>query len=114
MLSKKNQKLLKECVEHWFENLMMLQLNYLSNEKFLTENICTNSSGCSFCKTHLDYGDCTGCPIKQKSGMNGCLDTPYVEVYHCNNRVYHNRDQEYTDYFKAIAGEINFLISLGE
>lgn len=113
MLTKKNEKLLKKCLDHWYENLMMLQLNFLSDHEFLDENISIKGRDCAFCnayhQVHTPNGKigCVGCPIMEKTGNGACCDTPYGDVSDA-----FALKVSYEDMFKAITDEINFLESL--
>lgn len=109
MLSKKNQKLLKECIDHWFENLMMLQLNHLSKHDNLTDDVHIYGDYCAFCYEYwnVDKMTCDGCPISERTGEQDCHGSPYYEVrkFYCGS---------YEDLYKAIANQLNFLMSLEE
>ena len=114
MLSKKNEQLKKKCVEHWFENLMLLQLNHYSNldndKKIeLRTDISFNSKDCSFCKEYanLAVSCCEGCPIMSRTGSDECNDTPY---YRARADVLDGLD--YGRCFRSMSQEINFLMSL--
>lgn len=109
MLSKKNQNLLKKCLDHWYENLMMLQLNHLSDYEPLHEEISLRGSDCAFCQEYHNVTGksvCLKCPIKKKTGQTTCDGTPYYNIRSVLEYGY------YEVLFKAIADEINFLESL--
>ena len=54
MLTKSQEKLKQKCIDHWFENLMMLQLNYLSGHEDLDEDVYVTGDGCPFCQHFFD------------------------------------------------------------
>lgn len=114
MLTKKNQRLLKKCLDHWYENLMMLQLNFLSENEILNEDISVKGRDCAFCREyHQAFNEnpsiegCEGCPISEKTEQTTCDDTPYGDAH-----FYIEWNTSYEAMFQAIADEINFLESL--
>jgi hypothetical protein len=110
MLSEKDEKLRKQCVDHWFENLMLLQLNHYSDWS-LRFQINHQSSSCSFCNEYQKSGEgCTNCPIKLKTCHSYCISTPWIKIN--KKMVYLMADVTYEMLFDAFGEEIDFLLSL--
>lgn len=114
MFDKKDEKLRKKCVDHWFENLMLLQLNHYSNSP-LTQQIKHQGGECAFCKVYQTVGSsiestCSGCPIMLKTGSRFCEDTSWVKINKMMISVITR--YSYEKYFACFAAEIDFLLSL--
>jgi hypothetical protein len=112
-LSKKNLKLLEKCLKKWYENLMILQLNYLSKSFNLDlfDDVRLTWNSCAFCLEYIKFDritNCKGCPIYKAVEHLYCCYTPYNRVCELNRVNNHN----YKEIFKAISDEINFLESL--
>jgi hypothetical protein len=105
-------KLQKKVLDHWHENLMILQLNFLSRQK-LTRDIHTDILSCPFCLEYYSKS-CKECPIYLKSGEICCRETPYVRVLKALriSQAEKPKLSSYQQLFNAIAEEINFLETL--
>lgn len=86
---------------------MMLQLNEISGNPFLWEDVNVGDKDCAFCREYFN-GSCRECPIVEVSGAIHCYKTPYEDIR------YFRWMWNYEDSFNAISEEINFFISLGE
>ena len=70
---------------------------------------------CPLCKLFNSLGvganRCKGCPVYGKTGMTGCLGTPYIAFEEANQLVrYGEKPREYEIPFAQ--AELDFLISL--
>jgi hypothetical protein len=129
-MNKETAQALEKSIEHWYENLQMLELNYLSGYN-LGFDIYTESGKCALCGlfAHKNLQNisvkniCTGCPvakrIPKRSGMIKCpcAYTPYqaVVVWHYWRHPFYfdpDRKKVYDEGFKLISDELEFLISL--
>ena len=120
MLTKSQEKLKQKCIDHWFENLMMLQLNYLSGHEDLGEDVYVTGDGCPFCQRYgeeqrideqFDWTGCNGCPISEMTKEEDCGGTPWYDVHYFFDSFGVPRSV-YKNLFKAIGKEIDFLIAL--
>ena len=104
------KKAIKQSIVHWQENLMILQLNYLSKEE-LQEDIRIMGGDCPLCKL---FDVCTDCPICKSSGCFHCYCTPWEEVRGLLQYSFaaYSTKTYYEKLFKAISNEINFLEGL--
>jgi len=130
-MTKYQKKLHKEVVEHWYQNLDILILNYLSGNN-LFNYISIGSSSCPFCGVYnvynismyddYDCDGCVGCPIYLITKERYCRATPHVKIeklyketniynpmLHYNKKL---RKNMYYRLYRAISKEINFLLSL--
>jgi hypothetical protein len=102
---------IEKSIEHWQENLSLLQLNYLSDEKDLTLDISYMGDSCPLCN---GFSMCCDCPIFKKTGTYFCTLTPWTEIrgliQYCRSE--YSRKDYYKKLFKAFSKEINFLESL--
>jgi hypothetical protein len=119
MLSKKDERLRKKCVEHWQENLMMLQLNYYSKVESLGYDIDIFCDSCAFCKVYGGSNRCRGCPIQIKAGGAGCAATPWLDIadnhiddYYRGNGYDIDFNNTFNDTFVNMGRMIDFLLSL--
>lgn len=56
---------IKDSIEHWHENLMMLQLNKLSRS-CLVQDILIYANDCALCYLYLvNEGSCIDCPLSK-------------------------------------------------
>jgi hypothetical protein len=102
---KKNIKLLNESIEHWYQNLDMLILNNLSDD-YLYKDININSCDCPLCQNYY----CDMCPIGIDTA-NGCGSTPWIRVSYWIS-YWISEDGGYTEGYKVISEEIEYLINL--
>lgn len=83
-----------------------------------------SGGNCPLCNMYTDREACSMCPVKKKTGKQGCLDTPY-EDWTIHQRKYHKDENDkiipWSGYVAlcpechAIARrEVNFLKSLRE
>lgn len=108
----KNEKdilLLDKCIDHWYENLMILQLNKLSGHFHLTEHYNITSDACACCQRYRN-NYCANCPISNKVGEDDCCGTPYQIIIQEIWKPFIN----YKFLFKATCNQLNFLIELKE
>jgi len=92
-------KALKKSISHWKR---MRDGNYLEGE-------APEGAQCALCD-HFACTDpiCAGCPVMDRTGRNGCADTPYAEA-----QFSYYDDGPYSESFKeAATREIEFLESL--
>ena len=76
-------------VEHWLENWQDPHYAYIYSDQ------------CAYCKEYMDKGPnigkimekttCDGCPVKERSGHDGCQNTPWV---HCETGAFFDEDDE--------------------
>jgi len=93
---KKSIQLLKESIDIWkaaHEKLIAVKGKMgLFNGAFLSINdneiYCHGYLNCPLCKNYFD-NDCNGCPIKEYTGRESCVNTPYCVV---NKREYKTRE----------------------
>ena len=106
--------LLEESIEHWFENLMMLQLNNFSKHNLIGD-VFIYGDDCPLCHEYYFDSDCEKCPIAEKVNAIGCRKTHWLKV---KNLYVHNlyvlNDNDYEKLFEAITNQLNFLIELKE
>lgn len=106
---KQRTEAIKASIEHWYENLMMLQLNYLS-EQDLNENIYILGDNCALC-TVCSESHCFYCPLSITGQKCNDKDSAWYWVYReleLNNLYV----IKYKNLFKAITNMINTLESL--
>jgi hypothetical protein len=103
----------KKCVEHWFKNLMLLQLNHYSGST-LTYQINHQGNECAFCAKYQTKhkASCLDCPIYEKTDNRFCLDTPWRKINTMMAGSLYTAKYSYEEFFAAFAAEIDFLLSL--
>ena len=81
IMNKKTLIALNKSIDHWFENLQILILNYLSNFD-LNLDIDISAESCPLCKLfNNDYNhSCEKCPISNNGINRFCHGTPYSDV----------------------------------
>lgn len=74
------------------------------------KQIKMGQSGCPLCKKYYKSGECTQCPVAQKTGSNCCYSTPYWNTW------YVLRDAKVVDavLVGAFKAEVMFLELLEE
>lgn len=70
-MTKTTLKLLKRAIAHWWR-----MANGKSKRGELPEG-----EQCDLCVRFMVAGNCTGCPVKQKTGENLCADTPFHDAW---------------------------------
>jgi len=112
MISKKELKALDKSIEHWWQNLEMLILNYLSDE-CLINDIFISEGYCSLCSYILKMSqgwidDCEDCIIvktgHKECGGGGCWD--YVHTWYCSC------EPNYKTGYNTISEMLNLLIKI--
>jgi hypothetical protein len=111
--SQKTIRALARSVKHWEENL---KAKYVADLYIYTEScpLCK-----MFWKNHDEYYDkkgdefiqCKGCPIRDYTGLHGCVDTPWERV---NDIFYETKAPDSVSYYlrRAIRSEVKFLQQL--
>ena len=76
------------------------------------------ASDCPLCKIYLrgdlrPPGYCTECPVRQRTGHDGCEQTPWMEARRAlTDWINLNCDYAREDWRRAAQREVDFLISL--
>lgn len=65
---------------------------------------------CALCQLYFEGGACYVCPVKNRTGRSGCMDTPYDEYQECANAARYS--SRYKLAAKAAWKEVRFLESL--
>ena len=116
----KAERLKRDAVNHWEENLEILILNYLADDN-LTDDISISCCDCPFCQEYREgynglgeEDDCLYCPIRIATGRRYCSGSPYIKVYKWFDCSPFNDGYEvsFEKGLKAIMEEIDFLKSL--
>lgn len=124
-----NHQALLDSIEHWWQNLDMLILNYLSGGE-LDADIRIYSRDCALCGLYIEVqGCCEGCPVRLDTGLGGCCGTPWKDVehwYRCKKDVEGrvmsrgskvesgSRRSDYCRGYKVVSAELEYLILLSE
>ena len=98
----KKREALEASIKHWQENVAAVT----------PDDASTNGEDCALCDLFFEY-DCIGCPVRERTGEEDCLDSPY----HLANNAYgewyfHNDEDSKAAWRKAAQAELDFLISL--
>lgn len=111
-------KALDKSIEHWWENLTMLQLNKLSGSRDLTENIYIRDVDCACCmydekisKDAISF--CEKCIIAIETQENDCEGTPYYKVKGWVEGSFDIKPS-YTEGYKVISEQLECLIKIRE
>ena len=95
---------LKESIAHWEDN-------FADPSK---ANIA--GSACALCalyfKAKTGGNACDGCPIKEFTGQQYCIGTPYTSCSDCEPSERYVSDEELETFQEAIKAELEFLRSL--
>lgn len=66
---------------------------------------------CPLCREF--WPSCSGCPVANKTGSAGCIDTPWEHVYDVFEKIPESRDfRDYRRFRLAARVEVDFLKSL--
>ena len=83
------------------------------------QRVLIHASDCPLCKIYLrgdlrPPGYCTACPVRERTGHDGCEQTPWMEASStlCGWRQFHDDDQHRDRWRAAAQREVDFLISL--
>lgn len=94
---------LEKSIKHWEENV--------AAEK--TREVRLGIAACALCGLYNKINTCDGCPVKKKTGLDGCEGTPYSWV--CSTFSVWDNSKKETDrllFTHAATAELNFLKSL--
>lgn len=92
--TKEEIKAIKLSLEHWYENLMMLQLNKLSNNDPIY-GVYKSASFCALCDLYLETDECECCPLFTIGQYCGGYDSAWYKAsYAINNLDFKNKIKE--------------------
>lgn len=97
----KTLEALKASIKHWQD----MRKNWRSSSP-----IADNCPLCSLFN-HDDANNCIRCPVRERTGMRYCADTPYCEAYYVHSKVGEGL-VTVAEWRKAATYEIEFLKSL--
>jgi hypothetical protein len=80
----------------------------LANAKSLPDH--PNGDNCPLCK--LFSARCDGCPVMERTGFDGCAETPYWEASKAWGLWYADADDAATTFRNAARTEADFLRTL--
>lgn len=94
---------LLKSIEHWKENVAA---------EFVSE-MNTSPLNCALCEqfVRLAEGMCEGCPVMEKTGKQGCHDTPYYAAHDALVALQRGEGTIH-EWRKAAQAEVDFLESL--
>jgi hypothetical protein len=74
------------------------------------KSISLGPSSCALCKIFHSFYGCDGCPVKERTGLDYCENTPYLNIAWTMAKHHHS-----SGFYKdAARQERDFLISLRE
>lgn len=110
--TEKQIKAINASIEHWHENLMILQLNYLSGEE-LNKDFGMLGCDCALCTLHFKKG-CYYCPLHITGNDCNYYDSAWRMIFDQLNsmNIFNSVKEDYHCLFKATANMINTLEGL--
>ena len=104
---KTNKQLRRECVRHW------KRMKKLSVEDIRAGKEYPGPSECAFCIEYWSVWGCSNnCPVKKRTGLDGCAETPHGEAEYIYNSIENKRHRRLSEFRKAVQAEIDFLEGL--
>src|SRR5690242_9276755 len=101
-MDEKTLTALKESIAHWERNVAAETPAEAS----------TLSDDCALCDLFCPFGlRCNGCPVREKTGMNQCRDTPFYDAHEAHLSWQH-ADGTRENWQLAAQRELDFLKSL--
>ena len=101
---------LKKSIKHWEENVAAKT----------SDEVNPYTSACALCKVFLNWeraAPCEGCPVMAHSGMELCMDTPWVAAERAWSRWARSKSAQVQEKLRkawviAATRELEFLKSL--